>query len=88
MTFAIFIVLFLGLFIGILNILPTVNALPTAFTDAITLVISQMKAWNFILPISEIFQMFILIVGLELIIWTWHAFQYVISVIRGNQSGS
>lgn len=88
MTFAIFIILFLGLFIAVLNVLPVADTISTNISSSITLVIGYMKAWDFLFPITEILICVGLVTTFYLVIWLWHALKYVMSVIRGNQSGS
>jgi len=88
MTFAIYIVLFLSFFIAVLNFLPLAGTLPVAISSSITLVVGYMKAWNFLLPISDIFICVGILTTYYLLVWFWHALKYVVSIIRGNQSGS
>jgi len=87
MTFAIFIVLFLGLFIGVLNVLPTAAILSTTITSSIGVIIGYMKAWDFLFPITELFIAVGVIFTFELTVWFWHVMVKVLHFIRGGNAG-
>ena len=87
MTFAVFIVLILGLFIAILNFLPVATALPFAFLSSFGLVISYVWAWNFLLPIQEGLIAFGIVIGYELTVWVIHVLWRVVRFIRGSTDG-
>lgn len=87
MTFAIYIVLFLGFLVAGLNLLPTAGLLTSGIGDAFNLIIGYMKAWNFILPISELLACVLIAIGFELFVWGWVAFKWVVHVLRGTSSG-
>jgi len=84
MTFAIFIVLILGLFIAFLNVLPVAGALSFSFTPAILSIVSFMKAWDFLFPIHELFVFLGIYIGLEITLWTLKQARSVIKFIRGH----
>jgi len=86
MTFAIFIILFFGLFIAVLNALPLAGALSPSISSSIILIVGYMKAWNFLFPITELLQCVLLVVAFELAIWVWHALKWVLHLIRGGTS--
>jgi len=88
MTFAIFIVLVFGLFIAGLNILPTGGASVEAFTDGFSLIVGTMKAWDFLLPISEMFICLGIVVTYEVLVWGVHATFRVINWVRGTNTGA
>jgi len=54
MTFAIFIFVFLVLFLAVLNVLPDSDVLSTSFSSSIELITGFMLSWNFLLPIQEL----------------------------------
>jgi len=83
MTFAIFIVLVLGLFIALLNILPIAGAYAFSFTPSIITIVSYMRAWDFLLPIHELFILVGAFFTFEIAIWTWHVSWKVVKMIRG-----
>jgi len=87
MTFAIFFILILGLFIGGLNLLPTIGDSGTAVTNGIILLTGWLKTWNFILPISEMILAIKIIIYYELILWGWHAIKGIIKWFRGHSAG-
>jgi len=84
MTFAIFFVLILGLFIAFLNLLPIAGALSFSFTPAVITIINFMKAWDFMFPIHELFIFLGTFVGLELTLWGLKQLKGVIKFIRGH----
>jgi len=88
MSFAIFIVLVLGLFIGLLNMLPTAAALGLSFTPAISTIILYMRAWDFMFPIHELLLMLSVYVGLEITLWLWHVGMRTVRFIRGHSDGA
>jgi len=88
MTFAIFIVLALGLFVGLLNFLPVAQSLPSEFASSIIYVIGTMKAWDFLLPITELFVCVGIVVTYEVAIWTYlHVAIPVVKFVRGSHAG-
>lgn len=86
MTFAIFIIIFLALFLTVLNVLPTADALPSAFATSIDTIIGYMMAWNFIFPIQELLFCVGIIILVEVSIWFWKAFKWLLQIIRGGSS--
>jgi len=84
MTFAIFFVLSLGLFVGILNILPTAAPLAPTFVEAFSTIIAYMKYWNYLFPISELFISLGIVIGYEVSVWFVHALFSVYHKIRGT----
>ena len=88
MTFAIYIILVLGLFIAFLNIMPTAAAIGFSFTPAITTIVGYMKAWDFMFPIHELFILLSAFITFEIALWTWHTGWKVVKFIRGHSDGS
>jgi len=88
MTFAIFIILVLGLFIAILNILPTAAALSFSFTPAVIKIIAIMHAWDYLFPIHELIQIVGVMIVYELGVWIWHVLFRVAKFIRGHTDGA
>jgi len=88
MTFAIFIVLILGVFIALLNILPTVASLGFPVGSAIITIIGYMRAWDFLLPIHEILVLVLIVISFEISIWTWHVLWRVVKFLRGHSDGA
>jgi len=86
MTWAIYIALFLALFIGVLNILPTAGALSPNIVAGISFVVGEMKAWNFLFPITELLICTGAVISLMVGIWVWHAFRWLLHLIRGSGS--
>lgn len=84
MTFAIFIIIFLALFLAVLNFLPTADPLPTGFATSIDLIIGYMMSWNFLFPIQELLFCVGIIIGIEISIWLWKAFKWLLHIIRGS----
>lgn len=88
MTFALFISLFLALFIAVLNFLPTAAPLSPAVSSGFVLVIGFMKEWNWLFPITELFICVGVVLSYEILFWSWRALLGTAHLIRGTQSGS
>jgi len=88
MTFAIFIVLVFGVFIALLNILPTVSSLGLPVGSALLIIIGYMRAWDFLFPIHEMLVLVGIVIAFELSIWTWHVLWRVIKFLRGHSDGA
>jgi len=88
MTFAIFIILVLGVFIGLLNVLPPVSAFPIDGGNALGSIVAFMKTWDFLLPVTEIMVLGGIVVAVELSIWVWRISMKVIRFIRGHSDGA
>jgi len=88
MTFAIYIVLFLGLFVAVLNFLPLAGPLSPAIAESFVLIISSMKAWNFFFPIAELFICVGIILTYEIAVWVVAQTWRVVKFIRGHSDGA
>lgn len=87
MTFALYIVLVIGLLIGGLNILPNASDLPPTIIASISTVIGYVKAFNFILPVGETILAVTIILIYEFFMWGWHATVGIIKFFRGSSAG-
>jgi len=83
MTTAIFLILFFALFVAVLNFLPVASATTPAFITSIGTLVGYMKAWDFLFPISELFICVGIVVGFEVIVWSWNALTWVLKKVRG-----
>lgn len=88
MTFAIYILLVLGAFIGLLNLLPTAQSLGFSFEPAVATIVGYMKAWDFMFPIHELMAFVVIFVTFEIAVWGWHTGWKVIKFLRGHSDGS
>lgn len=88
MTFGIFIILALGLLVGIINILPVAGPLSTGISSGIILIIGMMKAWNFLLPISELLICVGIVLVYEVTVWGIHVLWRIYHAVRGNTNGN
>jgi len=88
MTFAIYIILVLGVFIAVLNILPTAVSLGFSFTPSVVTIIAYMKAWDFMFPIHELMTLVGIVIAFEIVVWTWHVLWRIIKFLRGHSDGS
>jgi len=88
MSFAIFIVLVLGLFVAILNFLPVASTLPFAFQSSFTLVLGYLHAWNFLLPVDETLTAFGIVIAYEITVWAMHVLFRTVRFIRGHSDGA
>lgn len=69
----------------ILGWLPTTEeALPTAMTDAIDLLVSTISGLNHIAPVSEIFTILPFVIGVEVVLLTTYLVLWVVHLVRGN----
>jgi len=88
MTFAIFIVLILGVFIALLNVAPTAAALGINITPAVVSVFAYVKAWNFLFPISESLVLMGIMLNFEIAVWLWRNSARTIRFLRGHSDGA
>jgi len=88
MTFAIYIVLIIGLFIAFLNILPVASALSFTLAPAIETIVGYMRAWDFMFPIHELFVFLTIFIGLEITLWGIRQGSRVIRFLRGHTDGA
>jgi len=88
MTFAIFIILVLGVFIGLLNVLPNATALGFSFQAAISSIVGFMNAWDYLFPIHELLTIVAIFIGFEIAVWIWHVSWKVVKFIRGHSDGN
>jgi len=88
MTFAVFIVLILGFLIAILNYLPTAGVLPINIANAIYVMVGYLKAWNWLLPVSELLTAIKVVIGYEVIVWAWHTLVKIAKYLRGHSDGA
>jgi len=84
MTSAIFLVLFFSFFVAVLNFLPEAGTLSTDFGNGLALIISYMKAWNSIFPITELLTLAGIVTGYYLLLFLWKGLQWVTHVVRGS----
>jgi len=84
MTFAIFIVLFVIFFFAGINLLPAMPSNVSAFQESITNIIGILKAWNFILPVSDLFVCVAIITVASIALWTLKLTKWLIGVVRGT----
>jgi len=83
MTTAIFLILFFALFVAVLNFTPLAGATTPAFITSISTFIGYTKAWNFLFPITELLICVGIVVGFEIIVWTWHVLVFILKKVRG-----
>jgi len=86
MTTAIFLILFFAFLVAVLNFLPLAGTTVPAFLTAIATFVVYMKAWNFLFPISELLFCVGIVVGFEIIVWTWHVLRWILKIVRGATS--
>lgn len=89
MTFAIFILLALGLFVALLNVLPTL-AVGTVATYAagFNTIVGYMKFFDYLFPIHELLGLVLVMITFEVIVWIWHVSWKVIKFVRGYHGGA
>jgi len=85
MTTAIFLILFFAFFVAILNWLPVAVASNSLLVSSWSFFIGNIKAWNWLLPINELFVCVAIVVAYETLMWTWfHVLIPVTRMIRGS----
>jgi len=85
MTTAIFLILFFGFFVAILNYLPLADPANSELLNAVYYFVGIMKAWNWLFPISELFTCVGIVIGYQILVWTWfHVLVPVTARIRGS----
>jgi len=84
MTTAVFLILFFSFFIAVLNFLPDASSVSSGFSDGISLVISYMKSWDAIFPISELLTLVVIVSVFYSFMFLWKALQWIIHVVRGG----
>lgn len=85
-TFGLWFLAIMTTFIVALNLLPVASALPFPVSSAFATIVSFMKTWNFILPITEILSMVIIITSVHLAVWTFRVLWKVVHWLRGSNS--
>lgn len=88
MAFAVFIIVVLSVFVGLLNVLPGASAFPLNPASAFTTIIATMKAWNFFLPIYETLVLVAVVITFEVSVWVWKVSWSVVKFLRGHSDGS
>lgn len=88
MTFAFFIILILGLFVAGLNALPVAVPISAGFLSSITMMAGYLKAWDWLLPVTELIISLKIVLGYELTVWLMIATWRVIKFIRGHSDGA
>jgi len=88
MTFAIFIVLILGVFIAVLNILPSISSFSFDAGTALSIILGYMRAWNFLFPIGELLLLILAVISFEVSIWIWHVLWRIVKFLRGHSDGA
>jgi len=66
-------------FVGLLPVL----AIPSGWTDAITLIWGYVNAMSFLLPISTLLTILGLVVSIEIAVFVWHFSLKLYHMIRG-----
>jgi len=84
MTTIIFLLLVFGLFIVGLNLLPTADPINSNISTGLNFIVGQMKAWNFMFPISELITLVGIIAGVELGILAFKFFKWGMHYLRGS----
>ena len=88
MTFAIYIVIIIGVFIAFLNLLPIATTIGFSFTPAVITIVGYMRAWDFMFPIHELFYFLGAFITIEIVLWSLRNGAKVIKFLRGHGDGS
>lgn len=85
MTLALLFIFITTFLIGAVNFLP-VGHLPSEAFTTLSTVFASAKSWEFIFPLSTAFQIFTLILGYEVLKFSWKAFKFLLKLFRGGTS--
>lgn len=86
MTFGLFFVAFIGLFFAILNLLPVAGTVAPEIQTGLTLIVTNMKAWNALFPITELLVAVSIMTSFYVAKYTWKIIKWIIHVVRGGTS--
>jgi len=84
MTFALFLVAFITLFFILLNVLPVAGPLSADFVTSFELIISHMKAWDTVFPITELLTASSFLATFYIAKYLFKVIKWVIGVVRGT----
>jgi len=70
----------IGFFVGLLPII----AMPTGWTDAVTLVWGYLMAMSFLLPVTTLLQILALVVSIEVFLFVYHFSLKIYHLVRGK----
>jgi len=66
-------------FVGLLPVI----AIPTGWTDAVTLIWGYVNAMSFLLPVTTLLQILFLVVSIEVAVFVWHLSLKLYHMLRG-----
>jgi len=85
MTTLVFLALFFAFLIAVLNWLPVATPANSILVSSWSYFVGTMKAWNWLLPINELFICVGIVVAYETLMWSWfHVLAPVTKLIRGT----
>jgi len=85
MTTAIFLILFFGFFIGVLNWLPDADSANSLLVSSWQFLIGNLKAWNWLIPVNELIVCVGIVIAYEILRWSWfHVLIPVTKMLRGT----
>lgn len=73
--------IFYGVFVGALNLLPDATTLPAGISSAITLVYGYMQLFNFFFPIDTLITVLLAALVFQGAIYAWFVVRWVIGVL-------
>lgn len=83
-TFGLWFLAILTAFVVFLNLLPVATTLPFQVSQSFAVIVGLMKAWNFILPITEILSMVVIITSVHLSVWAFRVGWKILHWLRGS----
>jgi len=85
MTTAIFLILFFAFFVAFLNFLPVATPANSLLVSSWGYLIGNLKAWNWLFPITELLICVGIVIAYEILVWTYfHVLIPIVRVIRGT----
>jgi len=81
-------VLFLAFVVGGFNLLPdaTSHPVPSGFRDGLTYIYSIFAAFDHLLPIRTILDLFLLTIAYDIAAWAWSFVRWIIGIVRGTKA--
>jgi hypothetical protein len=68
----------------ILGLLPNSEGFPNAFTQALGTYITYLNGFDYVFPVSTIFQILVLYVSFEILVLLWNLARMIANLVRGS----
>jgi len=87
-TVGILLILFFSLVVGGFSLLPdaALHPLPSGVASGIYTVYAYYAQFNYILPVREFLDLFLLTLAFEAAYWFWRFVRWIIGIVRGSKT--